>query len=174
VDVPQIAGLVTLLTLALTIYGVLDVVLTNKEDVRNLPKPLWIPIILAIPVFGALIWFVGGRPKQTPVVPGGRLPPPPDRGPVGPEDDPRFLRRLDERLRDDDGGGTDAPPDDGRPPAWATDRTHRTLRFACGRQTGPTAPCASLVGDRPDPPPPALRLWATDRTHRPLRFACGR
>ena len=80
-----------LLTLAITIYAVVDCIQTEDSRVRNLPKLLWMLLILLFPLVGSVAWFIAGRP-QRPRAQGGRTHPP--RPPRGPDDDPDFLRRL--------------------------------------------------------------------------------
>ena len=85
-----------LLTIAVTVYAVVDCVQTDDEQVRGLPKLLWLLLILLFPVVGAIAWFIAGRPQRGTAGrgPSGRGPshrPPPPRGP---DDDPDFLRRL--------------------------------------------------------------------------------
>ncbi|NYG06465.1 hypothetical protein BJ986_000952 [Phycicoccus badiiscoriae] len=85
-----------LLTLAVTIYALVDCIQTDDAQVRGLPKLLWLLLILLFPALGAIGWFIAGRPQRgsTGRGPRGRGPshqPPPPRGP---DDDPDFLRRL--------------------------------------------------------------------------------
>jgi hypothetical protein len=80
-----------LLVLALTIYAVVDCIQSEDSSVRNLPKLLWVLVILLFPLVGSIVWFIAGRP-QRPRPQGGRTHRPPP--PRGPDDDPDFLRRL--------------------------------------------------------------------------------
>ena len=80
-----------LLTIALTVYAVVDCIQTDDARVRNLPKLLWMLLILLFPLVGSIAWFIAGRPQQ-PRAQGGPTHPP--RPPRGPDDDPDFLRRL--------------------------------------------------------------------------------
>jgi hypothetical protein len=85
-----------LLTIAVTIYAVVDCIQTDDDQVRGLPKLLWLLLILLFPIVGSIAWFIAGRPQRGPAGrgPTGRGPthrPPPPRGP---DDDPDFLRRL--------------------------------------------------------------------------------
>jgi hypothetical protein len=85
-----------LLTLALTIYAVVDCIQTDDSQVRGLPKLIWLLLILLFPLVGSIAWFIAGRPQRGTSGRGasGRGPthrPPPPRGP---DDDPDFLRRL--------------------------------------------------------------------------------
>ena len=85
-----------LLTIAVTVYAVVDCIQTEDAQVRGLPKLLWLLLILLFPIVGAIAWFIAGRPQRGAAGrgPAGRGPthrPPPPRGP---DDDPDFLRRL--------------------------------------------------------------------------------
>ena len=85
-----------LLTIAVTVYAVVDCIQTDDAQVRGLPKLLWLLLILLFPIVGAIAWFIAGRPQPGTAGRGttGRCPshrPPPPRGP---DDDPDFLRRL--------------------------------------------------------------------------------
>jgi hypothetical protein len=107
-----------LAVVALYIYAMLDLVRAPAAEVRLLPKWLWAVVVLLIFLLGPLMWLVLGRPRaQYPPGgdggggSGGRRPGP--RGPVAPDDDPEFLKRIDEqswsarmeqRRRERDGG----------------------------------------------------------------------
>ena len=80
-----------LLSIALTVYAVVDCVQTEEPTVRNLPKLLWLLLILLFPIVGPIAWFIAGRPARGPAGRGPRSRPP---APRGPDDDPDFLRRL--------------------------------------------------------------------------------
>ena len=81
---------------ALDVFAVVDVILTDVRRVRALNKVAWVIIIVVLPVIGAILWFFLGKERQ-------------DRGgeprQVAPDDDPNFLRNLrrdeeqDERIR---------------------------------------------------------------------------
>jgi hypothetical protein len=108
---PVVIGLALL---AFWLYCLFDVITTPEESIRNLPKMLWVLIVVLLVAPGGLLWFLLGRPVQqeahTPRRPGMRPRPGPGFGPpgnrhappLGPDDDPEFLRNLDRRLRDDD------------------------------------------------------------------------
>lgn len=96
--------LVGLALLAFWLYCLFDAITTPDEEARNLPKLLWVVVILLLPFAGGLFWLLLGRPNGGPA-PRGPLPPPrPSRpeAPKGPDDDPDFLRDLDRRLRDEE------------------------------------------------------------------------
>ena len=83
-----------LLTLAVTIYAVVDAIQSDDAQVRNLPKLLWILLILLFPLVGSIAWFLAGRPPRARPQRGPGRPGPGRRPPQGPDDDPDFLRRL--------------------------------------------------------------------------------
>jgi len=88
----------TVLTLAVTIYALIDCIQTPDRTVRNLPKLAWIVLVALVSWVGPIAWFLAGAPTppwQRGL--GGRFGPPSTRGPQaprGPEDDPDFLRGL--------------------------------------------------------------------------------
>ncbi|GHE43294.1 hypothetical protein GCM10017673_51860 [Streptosporangium violaceochromogenes] len=96
--------LVGLALLAFWLYCLFDAITTPDEEARNLPKLLWVVIILLLPLAGGLFWLLLGRPNGSPAQRGPFPPPRPSRpeAPKGPDDDPDFLRDLDRRLRDEE------------------------------------------------------------------------
>ena len=79
-----------LLTIAVTIYAVVDCIQTDESRVRGLPKVLWVLLILLFPLVGSIAWFIAGRPRPQAGRGSTHRPLPPR----GPDDDPDFLRRL--------------------------------------------------------------------------------
>jgi hypothetical protein len=51
-----------LLVLGLWIFCIVDVVITDEMAIRNLQKPLWLLIVIFLPVLGSILWLVAGRP----------------------------------------------------------------------------------------------------------------
>lgn len=84
------------LNLLAVVYCVLDLSTSRAADVRLLPKPLWL-LVLLLPVVGPAAWWLAGRPR-----PGsGRTVPKvlPDRTTSRrPDDDEEFLRQLRRRA----------------------------------------------------------------------------
>ncbi|HYO20426.1 MAG TPA: PLD nuclease N-terminal domain-containing protein [Dermatophilaceae bacterium] len=122
--------------LALYIYALIDLLRAPSTEIRLLPKWLWVIVVLLIFLIGPLMWLVLGRPRaQNPPGggdggggSGGRGPGP--RGPVAPDDDPEFLRRIDEqswsarmeRLRRERDGGAPQTGGEGSAPGDPSDR----------------------------------------------------
>jgi len=97
----EVDGLVTLLLLGLWIYCIFDVIATDAAAMRNLPKGVWLMIVLILPDVGSIAWLLLGRPERTGWRPGDtearrRLP---RARPVGPEDSADFIARLEARDR---------------------------------------------------------------------------
>ena len=80
------------LSVGLTVYAIIDCARTGSTEVRALPKPLWLLVVVLLPVLGPVAWLVAGRSRR------GPSPAPPSR-PVAPDDDPEFLRELERRRR---------------------------------------------------------------------------
>jgi hypothetical protein len=90
-----------LIELALIIYCLIDCIQTPADEVRNLPKVVWILLILLIPIVGPVVWLVAGRPQRGPK---RQVPWPSTQTagfpeyerprPTGPDDDPEFLQEM--------------------------------------------------------------------------------
>ncbi|WP_448630286.1 PLD nuclease N-terminal domain-containing protein [Cellulomonas soli] len=100
------------LAIALVVYCVVDIAGSPDEERLGLPRPVWMLLVVVAPFVGAVVWLVVSRSRRAAVARGegghvtGRdpreAPPAPRRGrpgPVAPDDDPEFLRRLDQELR---------------------------------------------------------------------------
>ncbi|MGI5161862.1 PLD nuclease N-terminal domain-containing protein [Microbispora sp. CA-102843] len=96
--------IIGLALLALWLYCLFDVITTPEENVRNLPKFMWVLIVIFLADVGALTWLLVGRPRTRHAMyaagSGGWAPS--GDAPRGPDDDPEFLRSLERRLRDED------------------------------------------------------------------------
>ena len=101
-------GLLGLVMVVLWVYCIFDVITTDESLCRNLPKGVWLLIVLLIPDIGSLLWLIAGRPQGV-VQPGGL----PYKGNTGrypeydrpgrfaaanPDDDEEFLRQVRERA----------------------------------------------------------------------------
>jgi hypothetical protein len=102
------AGLAGVAELCLIVYCFLDVIRTPPQQVRSLPKPVWLILCFIPPILGPICWLLFGRPQYG----GGRQP---DKGSTGrfpeyerpgravaqnPDDDEAFLRALRERAEE--------------------------------------------------------------------------
>lgn len=96
-------GVLGLALLGLWIYCLLDAITANTDQVRNLPKLLWVGIVVILPDVGSIAWLIAGRPRSVPR-PGGLLnksttghasPAPPRRAKRrAPDDDPEFMKSI--------------------------------------------------------------------------------
>jgi hypothetical protein len=79
------------LFVAVDIYALVDVIVSDEWRVRNLNKISWVFIILLLPLLGAILWFTIGK-ERGPSTSG-------DRGGeprrIAPDDDPNFLHNVD-------------------------------------------------------------------------------
>jgi hypothetical protein len=108
---------------AFTIYALVDLFMTHAPRVRAFPKPLWIAVIVVLPVLGPILWLLigkaRGKPKATRTV--GNAP---DDNPtflssIDREESDERIRRLEEELRkldDESPGGPGAQGPDGDSP----------------------------------------------------------
>ncbi|WP_066294090.1 PLD nuclease N-terminal domain-containing protein [Arthrobacter sp. B6] len=113
--------------LAIFVYGLVDVIRTDGRLTRGISKPAWIVVMVVLPVLGAVLWLLIGRPRGNPPVRQAYS------HPTAPDDDPDFLRNLEVRRRNQaeaarlkklkdeleakgkaDGGSSGAGPDTGR------------------------------------------------------------
>lgn len=86
--------IVALLVIVFWVYSIVDCALQPPTRHRGVSKPVWIVILILLPVLGGLMWFVLGRSRQRPA-------------PVyrAPDDNPDFLGTIgsvsdqDERIR---------------------------------------------------------------------------
>jgi hypothetical protein len=76
-----------ILVIAVYIYFLVDVVRSSRAGSRALPKYVWLPVVIFIPIVGGIIWTLFGRPRT-----------PRKRRNAAPDDDPKFLRNLDEQA----------------------------------------------------------------------------
>lgn len=84
-------ALASVLLAALAMISCLSV--EDKTRLRGLPRWAWVLVILFIPTAGPIAYFLAGRPLPPGRTLGG-LPEPPR--PRAPDDDPDFLRSLDQ------------------------------------------------------------------------------
>ncbi len=116
-------ALLAVASIALTVFALADCIQTADSRVRGIPKWAWIILVVLIPWVGPITWLLVGK-DRTPGADdpsarnGSRGRPAPGRsGPLAPDEDPDFLRRLDEEIRRErrereqrDRHGDDGPP----------------------------------------------------------------
>lgn len=79
------------------LFALIDALMSDRSRVRGVSKPIWVLIILLVPVIGAVLWFAIGKTRKKRTVP------------IAPDDDPKFSGQgysaqlkaeMDARLRD--------------------------------------------------------------------------
>lgn len=105
-----VRGLFGFLLLALWVFCIVDVIVRDSSEHRNLPKLAWLAIVVLLGDIGSILWLVAGRPRST-VQPGGlpykgntgRFPEydrPGRQAATTPDADEAFLRGLRERAEE--------------------------------------------------------------------------
>lgn len=107
----------------LLVFSLVDCAQSPDARVRNLPKWVWLLLILLVPLAGPIAWLFGGRPVVEAPPKAPTAGPRPRRAP---DDDPDFLAKLapqtdherllrqweaDLRRREAELRDTDDPPD---------------------------------------------------------------
>ncbi|MGV8852635.1 MAG: PLD nuclease N-terminal domain-containing protein [Rhodoglobus sp.] len=93
---PRLLVVLAFALVAVDVFAVVDVILTDRSRVRAMPKALWVLVIVLLPIIGVVLWFMLGKARSASV---GRT------RTVAPDDDPDFLRNMrvkeeqDERIR---------------------------------------------------------------------------
>ncbi|WIM94961.1 PLD nuclease N-terminal domain-containing protein [Actinoplanes oblitus] len=90
----RVNTLLFLVTVALVVVAAIDCLATDESRVRHFPRGAWLLLVLCCPVAGAIAWFRAGRASAGEVAPAAVR-----SAPVGPEDDPEFVRMLAEVVR---------------------------------------------------------------------------
>lgn len=85
----ELGGLVAILLFGFWIWAILDVIATEAEICRNLPKGVWLILVLILPDIGSLAWVLLGRPEKGSWRPGSTDFAKPRR-PIAYEDHPRY------------------------------------------------------------------------------------
>ncbi|GAA2838794.1 PLD nuclease N-terminal domain-containing protein [Kitasatospora paracochleata] len=91
--------------LALWVWAFIDCLTTPEDEIRHLPKVVWIIVVLFFPLVGSIAWLVVGRDRTSarrrgvpwPAGPTAGFPEyerPQARRVVAPDDDPEFLASL--------------------------------------------------------------------------------
>jgi hypothetical protein len=92
-------GLTGLLLLGLWIWAIFDVISTDEAMMRNLPKFVWLFLVIMLPTIGAVAWIAIGRPANVGWRPGDTTYRPVRRT-IGPEDRPDWNRSREDLRRE--------------------------------------------------------------------------
>jgi hypothetical protein len=88
----NVYALLLLVNVALVACALIDCYNADEDAIRVAPRGVWTFAILLLSPFGAIAWFVKGRP-----VPSVRLSPRPVM--IAPDDNPEFLASLAAALK---------------------------------------------------------------------------
>ncbi|MGI5213527.1 PLD nuclease N-terminal domain-containing protein [Plantactinospora sp. CA-290183] len=93
--------------LILAVLALISCLSAEEDEIRALPRLVWVLVILLFPLVGSIAWFVAGRPRPATPRPAGGRPPGGSPGrerprPVAPDDNPDFLRSLGEEQSKQD------------------------------------------------------------------------
>jgi hypothetical protein len=116
---PRVAIAVAIL--AIYVYGLVDVIRTDGRLTRGFSKTTWIIMVALLPLIGAALWFLIGRPRASAVAQ-----PVYQHHPTAPDDDPDFLRNLEQRRRQAEAERLRKLRDDAARKNQADDGPHRS------------------------------------------------
>lgn len=111
---PRVLLILALVLTAFWVYTIVDCSVQPANRHRGVSKPIWILIVIFLPVLGGLLWLTVGRVRRATIV-----------ARRAPDDDPEFLEKIgtlsdqDERIRrlEEELALLDAEDDD---PRWTT------------------------------------------------------
>ncbi len=149
---PRVLLILALVATAFWVFTIVDCAVQPPTRHRGVSKPVWVLIVILLPVLGGILWLAVGRSRRV-----SRL------VARAPDDDPEFLGRIgtvsdqDERIRrlEEELAQLDAEDDD---PKWTTPQAP-----AGGAAAAPGAPAVE---------PPARPVDGDDDT-RGQRGAVG-
>lgn len=99
-------GAFGLVLIGLWLFCIIDVITTPEGECRNLPKLLWLLMVIILPDIGSLAWLIAGRnwnrqPANLPYKGNRGTPPPaPRMRATNPDDDEEFLASLRRRAEE--------------------------------------------------------------------------
>jgi hypothetical protein len=93
--------LLFLVQIVLAVLALISCLSAEGDEIRALPRLAWVLIILFFPLIGSIAWFLAGRPVKDAAPasgwrPGAGFPEHKRPKPAAPDDDPDFLKSLDE------------------------------------------------------------------------------
>jgi membrane-associated phospholipid phosphatase len=113
-------GVLGLVTLGLWIFCVIDAITTPPDKVRNLPKVVWVLVVILFLLPGAIVWLIAGRPRPASRIGGGTARPATRSRPTNPDDDEEFLASLRARADEQRRRAREAQPHDDDKPGEPT------------------------------------------------------
>jgi hypothetical protein len=162
---PRVLLILALVATAFWVFTIVDCAVQPPIRHRGVSKPVWILIVVLLPVLGGILWLAVGRARASTVA-----------ARRAPDDDPEFLGRIgtisdqDERIRrlEEELAQLDAEEHDPRfhPPTGpaASDDPAASAASAGG---------TAAPGSTPTPPTPPVRPTEGDDDARGQRGARG-
>jgi hypothetical protein len=92
-------GLFGLVLIGFWLWAIFDVITTDDSLCRNLPKGVWLMLVIFLSSVGALAWLLLGRPENASFRIGDNSPRPAPRRVQGPEDRPGFVSDAERTAR---------------------------------------------------------------------------
>jgi hypothetical protein len=94
-------GFLGIVAFGVWIFCIIDVITQPEHEIRNLPKLIWLLIVILLADIGSIAWLIAGRPWNTRVSTSSAAPPTPSRtAPLAPDDDAEFLAQLRARAEE--------------------------------------------------------------------------
>lgn len=95
------------LEILLTVIALISCLSAEEGELRALPRIVWVIVILLFPLVGSIAYFVAGRPNAARAPagqwrPGSGFPEAERPRQLAPDDDPDFLRKIEQQRRKDD------------------------------------------------------------------------
>jgi hypothetical protein len=148
--VPRILLILALVATAFWVYTIVDCSVQPANRHRGVSKPIWVLIVVLLPVLGGLMWLTVGRLRQSTIA-----------ARRAPDDDPEFLGKIgslsdqDERIRrlEEELALLDAEDDD---PRWNTPEVPP-------KKASPTVTGTPASGKTPPSSAPTPETRSTDR-----------
>ncbi|GAA1876006.1 PLD nuclease N-terminal domain-containing protein [Asanoa iriomotensis] len=104
----RLYGLLFVAQLVLAVAALISCLSADEGEIRALPRIVWVLVILFFPLVGGIAWFVAGRPEQRSAGdgarwrPGAGFPEHQRPRPTAPDDDPEFLKSINDQQRTSD------------------------------------------------------------------------
>jgi hypothetical protein len=101
----RLYGLLFVAQLVLAVAALISCLSAEEGEIRALPRIAWVLIILFFPLIGGVAWFVAGRHNSRRPAgqwrPGSGFPEAERPRPTAPDDDPEFLRSINQEPTGD-------------------------------------------------------------------------
>lgn len=92
----------SLVTLAVLVFALIDIITRRDDQVKHLPKMVWIIIVILIPLIGSVLWFTIGREYEGGIALSRSRPPAGSSRPQGwnPPAAPADTRSTEQQMAD--------------------------------------------------------------------------